>query len=141
MKKYFSLLLLMVAIVAPSISKAQSAITMSLAAGDTITNTGTATKTLPRITGGYNGAAIQVTLTKLSGTGAGTVALQGSNTGATGTYVAIGSAFTITNVASQTTMFYATSPLPQYLRILSTGSGTESVVQTITYRLPVFQSR
>ena len=44
---------------------------LPLVVGDTIVNTGVVNKTIT-LTGGYNGAAIQVVLTKISGTGAGT---------------------------------------------------------------------
>lgn len=131
MKKYFGVLLLSLMLLA-SQTKAQRATVMPLVLGDTIVNTGTASKVITA-TSGYSGAAIEVLLTKISGTGAGTVAVSGSNDGVN--YTAIGSAFTITNVTTQSTMFYVTAPLPVYLKVLATGSGTESVVQTVKYVL------
>lgn len=133
-------LLLLVMVIGAALSiQAQSAVTMPLAVGDTIVNTGTSAKVIG-ITGGFSGVAVQVDLTKISGTGAGTVQLQGSNTNTATSFVNIGSAFTITNIAAQTAMFYVAAPLPRYIKVLSTGSGTESVVQTITYRLPKYQN-
>jgi len=111
---------------------AQRATTMPLTAGDTITNTGTAAKVVT-LTSGYAGVAVQVVLTRLSGTAGGTVALQGSNDGTT--YTAIGSAYTVTNSASQSTMFYLAEPVPVYIKVLATGTGTMSVVQTVKYVL------
>jgi hypothetical protein len=127
MKKIF-LIAFLVSLAA--FSQAQNGANLPLAAGDTITNTGTSSKVIT-LTGGYSGAAVQVILTKLSGTGAGTVQLQGCNDGTN--YVNLGSAFTITNVTTQSTMFYVTAPVPKYLKVLATGSGTESVVQTVNW--------
>ncbi|MDP4151189.1 MAG: hypothetical protein Q8943_17415 [Bacteroidota bacterium] len=110
---------------------------MPLAAGDTIVNTGTSAKTIT-CTYGIAGIAVEVLLTKISGTGAGTVQLQGSNDNVN--FTNLGSAFTITNVATQSTMFYVTAPVPQYLKVLATGSGTESVVQTVIHRMSRYQA-
>jgi nitrate/nitrite transporter NarK len=131
MKKYLGLIVLMVGLVIST--TAQRATTMPLAAGDTVTNTGTATKTLPVITDGYQGAVVQVIVTRLSGTAAGTVGLYGSLDGTN--YRQIGSDYTVTNVASQNHVFYVTGPLPNYLRVLETGSGTMSAVLTVKYLL------
>lgn len=112
---------------------AQRAVTMPLAAGDTAVDAGTSNKVLPLLTKGYAGVAIQLTLTRNSGTGAGTAALQGSNDGTN--YTTIGTAYTITNVASQTTMFYVAEPVPVYLRVRISGGTTMNVTQTIKYVL------
>jgi hypothetical protein len=130
MKKLIFLFALVVSLTISA--NAQRAFTMPLAAGDTIVNTGTSSKVI-LLTAPYQGIAVQVILTKLSGTGAGTVQLQGCNDGVN--YTNIGSAFTITNVTTQSTMFYVTGPVPVYLKVLATGSGTESVVQTVNYVL------
>lgn len=121
--KSFSLLALLFAVVFTA--TAQSSTPMPIVAGDTIVNTGTVTKQLPKLTGGYAGTAIYTDLTKISGTGAGTVQLQSSGNNVT--WVNEGSAFTITNVTLQTAKFSIAAPLPVYLRLLFTGSGTESV--------------
>ncbi len=115
----------------------QTSTKIPLAAGDTITNTGTASKVL-QVTTAPSGVVLHVVLTKLSGTGAGTVQLQQSLDGVN--YVNVGSAFTITNVATQSTVFTVTAPVPQWIKVLATGSGTESVVQTVWYRAPKYQT-
>jgi hypothetical protein len=128
MKKF----LLAVLVVVITISaNAQRAITLPLAAGDTAVNAGTSVKVLPVITTGFAGAAIEVVLTRNSGTGAGSLVIQGSNDGTN--YTTIGSTYTITNSASQSTLFYITEPLPMYLRSYISGGTTMSVTQTIKY--------
>lgn len=129
MKKF--IILSMLALVIGITTQAQRAITLPLAAGDTINNTGTASKVLPPITVGYDGVIVQVNLTKISGTGAGTTGLYGSLDGVT--YTQIGSNYTITNTATQAAYFSVTAPIPVYLKVLSTGSGTESVKQSVMY--------
>lgn len=114
-----------------------SAVKLPLAPGDTIVNTGVSTKVI-KYTGGYNGSAIQVVLTKLSGTGAGTLIIEGCNDGVN--YKPIGSAYTITDVAVQTQTFYVLAPLPTYIHAKATGSGTESVVMSVWYNTPIYQS-
>lgn len=114
-----------------------SGVVLPLAVGDTIKNTGTVSKYLT-FTGGYNGTSVQVVLNKISGTGAGTVQLQGSVDGVN--YVNLGSAFTITDVATQSQVFYVTNPLPYKIKVLCTGSGTEAVQVRVWYRTPTFQT-
>jgi hypothetical protein len=136
MKKF---LFLVVACLAGFVSRtlAQEVVTIPLTAGDTITNTGTSSKIIKSTTGAA-GLVVQVVLTKLSGTGAGTVQLQQSLDGTN--YVNLGSAFTITNVTTQSTVFSVASPVPKFIKVLATGSGTESVVQTVLYRAPRYQT-
>lgn len=128
MKKF--IILSMLALVIGFTTQAQRAITLPLAAGDTIVNTGTASKVF-QITGGYEGLVVQVNLTKISGTGAGTTGLYGSLDGVT--YTQLGSNYTITNTATQAAWFTVTAPVPVYLKVLSTGSGSESVQQRVLY--------
>jgi len=116
---------------------AQDAVLMPLQAGDTITNTGTSSKVLA-VTSGPSGVYLQAIFNKLSGTGAGTAQLQGSLDGVN--YVNIGSAYTITNVTTQTTTFSIVAPVPKYLKVLNTGSGTESVQVRYWYRAPKYQA-
>lgn len=137
MKKFLLICVFALTVFAAQAQKG-SAVKLPLAIGDTITNTGTVSKYIT-ITGGYNGAAFQYNVHKLSGTGAGTIQLYGSLDGVT--YVAIGSASTITNVADQAFTQYVTSPLPNKLKILATGSGTESAVLSVWYRTPTFQTQ
>jgi hypothetical protein len=132
------ILFVLIALIGFTAVNAQRATVMPLAVGDTIANTGTASKIIT-ITGGYSGAAIQVVLTKISGTGAGTVKLMGSNDNTN--FTQIGSSFTITDVASQNTVFYVSAPLPVYVKVLATGSGTESVLQSVSYVLRKYQGQ
>lgn len=129
MKKVLFLLLV---IAAGFASHAQQATVIALAAGDTVNNTGTAEKVI-KVTGGYQGIAVQAVVTKLSGTGAGTVQLFGSLDGTN--YKQIGSDYTVTNVTTQSQIFYVAGPLPVYVRVLETGSGTMSAVLTVKYVL------
>lgn len=129
MKKKFGFLLLVIGLSLNS--NAQTAKTLALAAGDTAVNTGTSTKALPVITAGYAGAAIQVTLTRNSGTAGGSLVIQGSNDGTN--YYTISSSVTPTNSASQAIVFQVAEPLPVYLRTLLTGTGTMNVTQTVKY--------
>jgi hypothetical protein len=114
-----------------------SGVVLPLAVGDTIKNTGTVSKFIT-LSGGYDGTSVQVVLSKISGTGAGTVQLQGSVDGVN--YVNLGSAFTITDVTTQTQIFYVGNPLPYKIKVLCTGSGTEAVQVRVWYRTPVFQT-
>ena len=95
---------------------------------DTITNT--TPKTQYAIVKGSNQVATaHATLTKISGTVAGTVKLQGSVLGVN--YVDIGSAFTLTDTATQSCSFVVAPSSYQYYRILVTPSGTQSTkIQT-----------
>lgn len=117
-------------------AQAQVSTLLPLVAGDTIANTGTVTKTV-RVTTGPSGIYLQAILTKISGTGAGTAQLQVSLDGTN--FTNSGSAFTITNVATQNAVFNVVAPVPEYCRILFTGSGTESVQVRIWYRAPKYQ--
>lgn len=119
-------------------TQAQRASLLPLVAGDTIVNTGTVTKTFPALTTSYAGLMAQINLTKISGTGAGTAQLQISLDNVN--WINSGSAFTITNVASQSSTFSLTYPIPVYARILFTGSGTESVQVVVFYVLRRFVS-
>lgn len=108
----------------------------SMVAGDTVVNTATVNKQV-RTTGAYSAASIQIIITKISGTVAGTTKLQGSNNGTN--WEDIGSAFTHTDVASQAKLFSVTGGVPYtYLRTTSTGSGTMSASVKICYVLKKF---
>ncbi len=130
MKKIFVLVAFIMALSFGS--KAQNATLIPLAAGDTVVNTGTASKVV-RVTAGYQGISVQAKATEISGTSAGTIKIQGSLDGTN--YTDIGSAYTVTDVASQSTMFYVDGPLPTYIKVLQTGSGTMSSVLTVRYVL------
>jgi hypothetical protein len=128
MKKFvFSVL----AVLSFSLSFAQVETLMPLIAGDTIANTGTVSKAV-RTTGAYSAAAMQIVITKISGTVAGTTKLQGSLNGTN--WEDIGSAFTHTDIASQAKLFAITGGVPYtYLRTTSTGSGTMSAQVRVYY--------
>lgn len=125
------MLMSMVLLIA-SQSFAQRATTISLAAGDTVVNTGTASKVIT-MTGGYSGIAVTAIATEISGTSGGTIAVYGSPDGTN--YDIIGSAYTVTDVATQSKTFYVTAPVPVYLKVLQTGTGTMSSVLTVKYVL------
>lgn len=93
---------------------------------DTITNT--TVKNQYGLIGGFNAVVtVQSIITKLSGTGAGSVKLQGSLDGLN--WVQVGSTYTITDVASQTVAFTVSPSSYAYYRINVTPTGTQS--QTI----------
>jgi hypothetical protein len=132
MKRFIFLILSAGALMASLAGSAQigNSAALPLKAGDTTVNTGTASRVLSA-TGNYAGAVIQVKVTKISGTAAGTVKMQGSLDGTN--YEDIGTAYTVTDVATQFKTFYISAPLPQYIRVLETGAGTMSAVYTIRY--------
>jgi hypothetical protein len=94
---------------------------------DTATNTGT-TYLQISLTKFWHKAEIQAVVTKVSGTAAGTVTVQGSIDGTN--YVTVdanyisSSTMTVTNVATSTKMFTITSSPYLYYRLSYTGSGT-----------------
>jgi hypothetical protein len=117
-------------------SHAQSAVTMPLVAGDTANNAGTVSKVISA-TAGYSAIGMKVKITKISGTLAGTAKFQGSVDNSD--WDDIGSAFTVTDVASQFKYFTATGGAPYtYYRILVTGSGTMSEQVRVIYTLKKF---
>lgn len=81
---------------------------------------------------GYNSLTIQPVVTKISGTAAGTVTLQGSNDGVN--YVTVNTSYiagasatmTVTNVTTSTRLFVVTGSPYEYYRLSYTGSGTMS---------------
>lgn len=106
---------------------------------DTVTNSGTNSVTL-QVQQSYQSLGIQVVVTKLSGTAAGTVTLQGSNDGSN--YVTVSTAYleaissaapfttsgtatlSVTNVTTNTKIFVVRGSPYQYYRLSHTGSGT-----------------
>lgn len=127
------LILLSVVVGFASATMAQRATPMPLTAGDTIANTGTVNKSFT-VTAGYSAAGVQIVITKINGTVAGTTKLQGSLTGSN--WEDIGSAFTHTDVASQAKLFTVTGGVPYtYLRTTSTGSGTMNAQVRVYYVL------
>lgn len=92
---------------------------------DTVSNTGTETWTL-RVPGFHKTVAVQFIATKISGTIAGSVTLQGSLNGTSWATVPGTSAFTATDVASQSAVFKLDNSGFSYYRISWTGTGTMS---------------
>lgn len=119
-------------------SQAQSTTTIPLTAGDTTVNTGTAAKVI-HITGSPAGVSVTVILTKISGTNGGTVGVYGGPDNSN--YDLIGSAYTVTTASSQSKTFYLTAPLPEYIKVLETGTGTMSTVLTVKYRTTYYQPK
>jgi adenylyl- and sulfurtransferase ThiI len=105
----------------------------TLAAGDTVVDAGTAAKVI-NITGDYKGVVFNPVFTKISGTVAGTIKLQGSLDGSTYTDVA-SQTLTATNIATGQTLWYVTAPLARYYKITWTGTGTMSAVLSYKYRV------
>ena len=127
--KKFIVLALAICITGAGFSQVESC--PSMVAGDTVVNTATVNKVI-RTTGAYSATGVQIVITKISGTVAGTTKLQGSLNGTN--WEDIGSAFTHTDVASQAKLFTVTSGVPYtYLRTTSVGSGTMSASVKICY--------
>ncbi len=99
---------------------------------DTVTNTGTAYLTVRNTKEGSDVVAIQVVCTKISGTTAGTLTLQGSLDGVNfyaltdTTSVPNINTFTATDVASQTFIWKLSDNPVEFYRVSWTGSGTMS---------------
>lgn len=92
---------------------------------DTVSNTGTETWTL-KVPGYAKTVAVQFVATKISGTVAGSVTLQGSLNGSNWATVPSQNAFTATDVASQTAVWKFDDSGFLYYRLSWTGSGTMS---------------
>jgi hypothetical protein len=100
------------------------------ASGDTITDTGTKACSL-KVVHSYDQITIHALITKISGTVAGTVTLQGTVDGTTfvtvdtATFVSDGLAtYTATNVASQSKVWVINKSPYLWFKISYTGSGT-----------------
>ena len=98
---------------------------------DTIIDTGTSSHVLA-VTKAHTSGIIGVTVTKVSGTPAGTAVLQGSPTGVAASYRTISTdTLTVTNVATQ---YYQWKEVPTaypYYRVLFTGSGTMRAIAAV----------
>jgi len=92
---------------------------------DSVSNTGSETWTL-KVPGFQKTVAVQFIATKISGTVAGTVTLQGSLNGTSWSAVPGQSTFTATDVASQNTLWKIDSSGFLYYRVSWTGTGTMS---------------
>ena len=139
MKKFILFALLgLLAFIAPTVdSKAQNATLISLAAGDTLSQSAssdTVSKVI-RVTGPVSSFAIQVNQTKLSGTGSGKAYLYGSLDGTNYVLTDSSSAFTdqTTNVAQ-----FSTTPAPfTYYKVqarpMGAATGTQSAIVRVYF--------
>ena len=119
MKKILSLMIVAMLVCAAAMSQSTFSGTATNPT-NAITNSSTDTLNLSTNYTYFNGA-IQVSVTKTSGTNAGTATLYQSVDGVN--YVAYGSAFTITNVTTSSTIWNVTSP-SRYWRIIVGGATT-----------------
>jgi hypothetical protein len=111
----------------------------TLTASGNVTNTGTAMLTTAQKADSTGNITLQAVITKVSGTVAGTAKPQGSLDGTnwfditlTG-IIPTQTAFTLTDVASQTCAFFLRNVKCLYYRILITGSGTMVATPTGFY--------
>lgn len=130
MKKFAAVIFLSFAFLLSS--TAQVATLFPLIAGDTVTDaTVTVIKSITS-TKGHSAVTMQVVLTKVSGTVAGTTKLQGSLNGTN--WEDIGSAFTHTDVASQAKAFTQTGGSPYtFYRTITVGTGTMKAQVRVYY--------
>lgn len=115
----------------------QTVTTMPLILGDTVVNTATVSKTLPVISGGYSGAAVQYVLTKISGTIAGKTYLYNSLDNVN--YGAPIDSNVNTDQTTNTFVFRRTAPTSNYLKVVTTGAGTMSGQIRIKYSYKYYQ--
>lgn len=91
---------------------------------DTVTNAGVKVQKV-QLTGYQTQVTVQANFTKISGTVGGTAQLKGSLDGVN--YVNVGSAYTLTDVATQTTVFDVGLSKYQHYNLTITGTGTMAV--------------
>jgi hypothetical protein len=108
-------------------SKAQLIDLSVSAAEDTLTDAGTSNLTTT-IQGQRSVITFQLSVSRVSGTAAGTAKLQGSINGTN--FFDIGSAYTITNVASQHNVWIVTQSPYTFYRINIVGAGTQVIAPT-----------
>ena len=111
-------------------TQAQKATLMPLVAGDTVSNSGTLSKTIT-LTAGYEGVVIQPVITKLSGTVAGTVVLYESLDGTN--YKSTGDTLTLANATTNTVVWKKTSPIPVYYKLTQGGGSSMSAILRVYY--------
>lgn len=124
MKKKILFLLAAIALcLAVPEARAQTALIPAI---DTLTNTDTARLTI-KIPGKYDVLSFQFTYTKISGTSASTVLLQGSNDGVDFATIKDADTATVTNVAGPQTFLFKLTPSPYlWYRLYGVTSGTQS---------------
>ena len=94
---------------------------------DTVTNTATEVLTSAVFSGKVKPLTVQVAVTKVSGTVAGSITLQYSLDGSNYFSLAADSVYTATNVASQSFGWKVTTAA-KYVRVSYTGSGTMAAI-------------
>lgn len=97
--------------------------TNMVATQDTVINGGT-TSHVKLLQAHYQTVTVAVRITKVSGTVGGSAALQGSIDGTNYFAISGASNLTLTDVASQGTLWVTTSAPYSYYRVLTTGTGT-----------------
>ncbi|MGE7777375.1 hypothetical protein ACQKLP_21835 [Chitinophaga sp. NPDC101104] len=126
MKRFLFLVTLMLGFVLGSQAQT-SMLSQYSKALDTVVNTGTKYLNLPTpLNGYYKTAEISVTYAKISGTVAGTAALEYSIDGTNYYTLTANAAFTATDVASQTFGWSLKDVGFRYIRVKFTGTGTMS---------------
>lgn len=128
MKKFLSIFILVAGLVMGA--NAQRASVFPLISADSLTNADTVTKILPA-TAGYAGVIINPVVTKVSGTGAGSVVLYQSLDGTN--YSSTGDTLSLTDVAAQQAFWVKTSPLPVYYKVVGISSGTVVEILRVYY--------
>lgn len=97
---------------------------------DTLSNATTKFEKV-KINGYFDVTTIQLVATKISGTAAATVTLQGSLDGVN--FYTIGSTYTVTDVATQSAVFSINPSTALWYRLQVVGTGTQSVKLTAQY--------
>ncbi len=116
-------------------ASAQRATLMPLVAGDTVVNAGVVTKGFT-VTAGYSVVGIQVVLTKISGTVAGTITPQVSLDGTNYITLPGATAHTNTDVTTNSNAWYITGGVPwTYIRVRCAGGTTMSAQLRVYYVL------
>ena len=129
MKKLIFLLAIAFGLLSSVNIQAQTTVYTMTHSGDTVTNTGTKTVDI-EVKNFYESVSVQLKITKISGTVAGTVTLQGSVDGSnyvtvdSGATITSAETFTATNVTTQTNIFIISGSPYRYYRMSYTGSGT-----------------
>jgi hypothetical protein len=130
MKKLFSIFFAAAVLLALTIGSASAQTYTMTNSGDTITNAGTEACSL-KVASSYKTVTIHALITKISGTVAGTVTLQGTVDGTTwvtvdtAAFVSDGGAtYTATNVASQSKVWIINGAPYLWFKLSYTGSGT-----------------
>ncbi|MBK7885477.1 MAG: hypothetical protein IPJ81_18055 [Chitinophagaceae bacterium] len=130
MKKFISIVLVIVGLFSFTNTKAQSATVFPLISADSLNNADTVNKVVT-LTAGYEGIVIQPIVTRVSGTAAGTVVLYESLDGTN--YKSTGDTLTIANQTTNTVLWKKISPVPVYYKVTGISSGTVVEILRVYY--------